>query len=90
MVSMEIILKLVSLTVWTLLQGSQNACGAIEGFLCGNAKGWSEHSWIRTNLPSVLENARTLGWRHPQLLPGVPLAWPQLHGSVAWELFLFY
>lgn len=43
MVSMEIILKLVSLTVWTLLQGSQNACGAIGGFLCGRAKERPEH-----------------------------------------------
>lgn len=50
----------VSLKVWTLLQGSQNACGAPGGFLYGIAKGWSEHSWIQTDLPLGFVSARIL------------------------------
>lgn len=83
MVSMEIILKLVSLKFWTLLQGSLNAVGAVGAFSMAVPKAildicrFSQICLLCLKVSGHQSGSDLV----PQLPPGVPFAWLRLHNS---------
>lgn len=83
MVSMEIILKLVSLKFWTLLQGSLNAVGAVGAFSMAVPKAildvcrFSQICLLCLKVSGHQSGSDLV----PHLPPGVPLAWLRLHNS---------
>ena len=83
MVSMEIILKLVSLKFWTLLQGSLNAVGAVGAFSVAVPKAildvcrFSQICLLCFKVSGHQSGSDLV----PQLPPGVPFAWLRLHNS---------